>query len=99
MLNKLLFLLFPLFFSSCIDNHENNIRVEYYKSWTGYSHPVKLIDKIDSSQIKNFKVYYVAKYEKNKLLSVTKHLNDTVVYEFKYKYDSTGNFIGRKKAP
>ena len=72
------------------------MRVEYYKSWTSYSHPVKLIDKIDSSQVTNLRAYYAAKFEDDKLVSVTKYLNDTIVYEFKYEYDSKGNFKGEK---
>jgi len=72
------------------------MRVEYYKSWVGYSHPVKLIDKIDSVQVTNLEAYYIAKFEEDKLVSVTKYLNDTIVYVFKYEYDSEGNYIGKK---
>ena len=96
MLYKILFLLFWISFFSCSNNQKQKMRVEYYKGWTSYSHPVKLIDKIDSSQVTNLRAYYAAKFEDDKLVSVTKYLNGTIVYEFKYEYDSKGNFKGEK---
>lgn len=72
------------------------MRVEYYEGWRGYSHPVRLINKIDSSKITNLKVFYMAKFEGDKLISVTKYFNDTIEYEYKYEYDLDGNFRGRK---
>ncbi len=82
-------------FVSCVENNKiKNEGKEYYKSWIGYSHPVKLVDKIDSSKIRTLKTYYVGRFQSNNLISVTKYSNDTIVYEFNYNYDSKGKFKG-----
>lgn len=91
----MLFLLFISIFS-CSSNNEKKERIEYYKSWSGYSHPVRLIGKVDSFEIASLKTYYIAIFEKNNLMSVSKYSNDSILYEFIYEYDSDGKFIGKE---
>ena len=72
------------------------MRIEYFEGWGGYSHPVKLTNQIDSSQAKKLKAYYVGKFEGDRLMEVTKYLNDTFAYKYEYEYDSECNFIRKK---
>lgn len=67
--------------------------VKYFSRFKGYSHPFTLVGELDSSNIKDRKTYYRARYENNLLASVKKFHYDTIFFKFSYTYDDQGIFL------
>ncbi len=62
------FLFAFLIFTNCnngtLSQEKNNVK--YYATFVGYSHPVKLVDELDSKSINERRSYYIAYYKNNK---------------------------------
>lgn len=88
-MKKMIILVF-LFFAGCKKSNNDSVTVKYYSSFAGYNHPVKLIDELRETKIKEKKSYYVGTYNGERLIKVEKILIGKTVFIYNYSYDNNG---------
>ncbi len=79
---------------------EENYSVEYYRSFSGYSIPLRLVDKITREEAESKApdaAYYIGYFDvQRKLVKVVKMLNGETVFEDRYYYYPNGKLKRRE---
>lgn len=85
---------------NCSQNHqsESSRETKYFRSWTGYMHPIKPKGEIPKPDQSTSGIYYKAAYQDGLLKTFEKIDNGKSEYIFRYDYDADGRFL-RHKVP
>lgn len=63
---------------------------KYYSYFSGYEHPVKLVDEISFEEAEKKNSYYIATYEKDRVIKIEKILYKKSFFTYIYKYNKEG---------
>lgn len=69
----------------------NEMKVEYYGSFSGYSVPLKPVEKLDKSEALSRKAYYIAHYNSSgDLVVFEKYIDNILFFRHEYSYHKNG---------
>ncbi|PPK93632.1 hypothetical protein LY01_02415 [Nonlabens xylanidelens] len=93
---RITYIVIAIILLSCNNSLEDNnsMKIKYFHTWSGYSHPINPIGEMLESDVKTYKFsYYIASYDDEKLVSFKKIYKKELMYEYKYVYNSESELI------
>ncbi|WP_128331440.1 hypothetical protein [Apibacter sp. HY039] len=86
-MQKWYILVFVNLILSCNREVEMPKGTKYYESFSGYNHPVQMINEISFHEVEHLQSYIKSTYKNQKLQVVEKYINNRLFFKYVYTYE------------